>query len=268
MIESMKIATWNIAGIKARHDTLIKWLTLYKPDIVCLQEIKSIDENFPRSSISSLGYHIETHGQKGFNGVALLSRKTPDEVIRRLPGDDNDEQARYIEAVYSTNSGVIRVASLYLPNGNPVESDKYPFKLEWLKRLAVHTQKLLSYEEPFVLAGDYNVISAATDAKHPEQWVGDALYLPATRRAFWKIVNLGLTDSIRAVSDNPDYSFWDYQKGAWMNDNGIYIDHLLLSPEASDKLVSAHIQRDVRGWEKPSDHVPVCAQLSLEFSGK
>lgn len=261
----MKIATWNIAGIKARHETLIEWLKTFQPDIVCLQEVKSIDENFPRSFIESLGYHIETHGQKSFNGVALLSKKSPDEVLKGLPGDITDEQARYIEAVYSTTSGAFRLASLYLPNGNPVDSDKYPYKLNWMKRLHAHAKELLKYEEPLILAGDYNVIPADIDAKHPDNWRNDALYLPKTREAFQLIKNLGLTDAIRAVTNDPSYSFWDFQAGAWQKNNGIRIDHLLLSPEAANILKNAFVQSEIRGWEKPSDHTPVWIEIDLKF---
>lgn len=254
---SMKIATWNINGIKARLDNLLTWLKEFEPDIACLQEIKSVDDHFPRLEIESLGYHVETHGQKSFNGVALLSKKSPEEILRGLPGDDLDEQARFMEGVYSYNKGVIRVSSLYLPNGNPVDSEKYPYKLNWMRRLERFTKERLKLEEPFILAGDYNVISTARDAKTPEQWVGDALFLPQTRAAFQRIVHLGLSDAIRTVSDEPDYTFWDYQAGAWPKNNGIRIDHVLLSPEAADRLESAFIQKEVRSWEKPSDHVPV-----------
>lgn len=257
----MKIATWNVAGIKARHDTLVKWLGFYEPDIVCLQEIKTIDSDFPRGEIETLGYHIETHGQKSFNGVAILSKNNPDDVIRGLPGDDTDEQARYIEAVFSTETGVVRVASLYVPNGNPVDSSKFPYKLRWYERFYTHAASLLQLEEPLILAGDYNVISSAFDAKNPKQWIGDALYLPESRMSLWKITNLGFFDAVRATTDAPSYSFWDFQSGAWQKNNGIRIDHFLLSPEAADKLKNSCVQSDVRGWEKPSDHVPVCIEL-------
>ncbi|WP_273758831.1 exodeoxyribonuclease III [Bartonella sp. AU55XJBT] len=259
----MKIATWNIAGIKARHETLYQWLQQNQPDIVCLQEIKSIDENFPRDAIENLGYHIETHGQKSFNGVAILSKKTPDEVIRRLPGNNNDEQARYIEAVYSINKGVIRVASLYLPNGNPIESEKYSYKMEWMERLYAHAKSLLAYEEPLVLAGDYNVIPTPLDAKKPHEWDQDALFLRKTRKAFQRMLHLGLYDAIRNVTDTPSFSFWDFQARAWSKNNGIRIDHLLLSPEAVDHLMCAHSQTEVRGFSKPSDHVPVWIHLNI-----
>lgn len=257
----MKIATWNINGVKARLDNLLTWLKDYEPDIACLQEIKSVDDQFPRLEIEALGYHVETHGQKSFNGVALLSKKSPEEILRGLPGDDNDEQARFIEGVYSFGKNVIRVASLYLPNGNPPDTEKYPYKLNWMKRLESFAQERLKLEEPLLLAGDYNVIPTAFDAKTPKQWEGDALFLPETHTAFQRIINLGFTDAIRAVSNDPNYTFWDYQAGAWQKHNGIRIDHVLLSPEAADILESCMVQKDVRGWEKPSDHVPVWVHL-------
>ncbi|WP_438721453.1 exodeoxyribonuclease III [Bartonella rochalimae] len=258
----MKIATWNIAGIKARHETLCKWLKQNQPDVVCLQEIKSVDENFPRDTIENLGYHIETHGQKSFNGVAILSKTVPDEVILRLPGDNNDMQARYIETVYSTNTGSIRVASLYLPNGNPINSEKYLYKIEWMKRLYTHAKSLLAYEEPLILAGDYNVIPTPLDAKNPQEWSNDALFLPQIRHIFQCITHLGFYDAIRNVTDAPSFSFWDFQANAWKKNNGIRIDHLLLSPEAADQLICAYSQTEARGYQKPSDHVPIWIELN------
>ncbi|WP_336057107.1 exodeoxyribonuclease III [Nitratireductor sp. CH_MIT9313-5] len=263
----MKIATWNINGVKARIENLLHWLEEANVDIVCLQEIKSVDEGFPRERIEALGYHVETHGQKGFNGVAILSKLRFDEVNRRLPGDEEDEQARFIEGVFSTDQGVLRVVSLYLPNGNPVDSPKYPYKLGWMERLHRWTQERLSLEEPLVLAGDYNVIPEPEDAKNPQAWVNDALFLPQTREAFRRLVNLGLTDALRATTrEAGTYTFWDYQAGAWQKNNGIRIDHLLLSPEAADKLQAVEIAKHTRGWEKPSDHVPVVAELAMAQS--
>ena len=260
----MKIATWNINGVKARIDSLRQWLTDSSPDIVCLQEIKSVDENFPRLEIEALGYHVETHGQKGFNGVALLSKTKPDEVMRGLPGGDGmdgpvDEQSRYIEGVFSVPSGAIRVASIYLPNGNPADDPvKYPYKLAWMERLRKHAQACLELEEPLILAGDYNVIPEPHDCFDPAVWAMDALFLPQTRAAFRRLENLGLTDAVRATNDAIKlYSFWDYQAGAWQKNNGIRIDHLMLSPEAADRLKSTSIEKHTRAWEKPSDHVPV-----------
>lgn len=261
----MKIATWNINGIKARIDGLLAWLSQTQPDIVCLQEIKSVDAAFPGEAIEALGYNVATHGQKGFNGVALLSKRPFDEVIARLPGATDDEQARYLEATLSVEGRVLRVASLYLPNGNPAPGPKYSYKLDWMTRLTAHARELLAYEEPFVLAGDYNVIPTEDDVYDPEAWAEDALFLPQTRAAFQAFAHLGLTDAFRACSDRPhQYSFWDYQKGAWQKDNGIRIDHLMLSPQAADRLQRCSIDRFTRGWEKPSDHVPVWIELDVQ----
>ncbi len=254
----MKIATWNINGIKARHDVLIEWLKQSAPDIACLQEIKSVDENFPREAIESMGYAVETHGQKGFNGVAILSKLPFEEVNRRLPGDDEDEQARFIEGVFSTDSGPLRVISLYLPNGNPVDSPKFPYKLAWMDRLETWAKLQLELEEPFVLAGDYNIIPADEDCHDPAGWRGDALYRPESAARYRALLNLGLTESFRATTDEPNlYSFWDFQRGAWPRNHGIRIDHLLLSPEAANGLQTCQIDKYVRDWERPSDHVPV-----------
>ena len=261
----MKIVTWNINGVRARIDNLLAWLKDSQPDIVCLQEIKTVDEQFPRAEIEALGYNVETHGQKGFNGVALLSKLPFDEINRGLPGDDADEQARFIEGVFSTGQGALRVVSLYLPNGNPVGSEKFPYKLGWMERLEAWTKGRLALEEPLVLAGDYNVIPEPKDARHPEHWVHDALFQPQSRRALRRLEALGLTDAIRGVTDAGDvYTFWDYQAGAWQKNNGIRIDHLLLSPEAANLLRSATVEKHVRAWEKPSDHVPVAVELALE----
>lgn len=261
----MKIATWNINGVRARIGNLLHWLQESSPDIACLQEIKTVDEQFPRAEVEALGYHVETHGQKGFNGVALVSKLPFDEVNRGLPGDDGDEQARFIEGVFSTSKGALRVVSLYLPNGNPVGTEKFPYKLAWMQRLERWAAERLVFEEPLVLAGDYNVIPEWTDARRPEDWVNDALFQPETRQAFRRLNHLGFTEAIRAVSDSAGiYTFWDYQAGAWQKNNGIRIDHLLLSPEAANRLSSASIEKHVRAWEKPSDHVPVAVDLALE----
>ncbi|MBA8906549.1 exodeoxyribonuclease-3 [Aminobacter ciceronei] len=261
----MKIVTWNINGVRARIENLVHWLKESDPDIVCLQEIKTVDEGFPRFEIEALGYNVETHGQKGFNGVAILSKLRFDEVNRGLPGDDADEQARFIEGVFSTDKGVLRVVSLYLPNGNPVGTEKFPYKLSWMARLERWATQRLALEEALVLAGDYNVIPEAMDARNIELWLGDALYQPETRQAFRRLVNLGFTEAVRAVTDQPDvYTFWDYQAGAWQKNNGIRIDHLLLSPEAANRFASASIEKHVRAWEKPSDHVPVAIDLTLQ----
>ena len=253
----MRIATWNIAGIKARIEALLKWLAEEKPDIVVLQEIKTVDEGFPRLEIEALGYNIETHGQKSWNGVAILSLLPFDEVSRGLPGDDSDEQARLIEGVFSVETGAIRVCGIYLPNGNPVDSEKFPYKLSWMRRLESYVEGRLALEEPFVLLGDFNIIPGPIDAHDPEAWWGDALYRPESQERWRALLNLGLTDALRATTSEPSYTFWDFQAGAWRRNAGIRIDHLLLSPQAADRLDAVVVHKDVRGWDKPSDHVPV-----------
>ncbi|MEP0320650.1 exodeoxyribonuclease III [Bauldia litoralis] len=260
----MRIATWNINGVRARIDGAVAWVRDAAPDVLCFQEIKSADEAFPREAFEDLGYNVETHGQKGFNGVAILSKLPIDEISRGLPGDDEDVQARFIEAVFSVKGGAIRVASLYLPNGNPIGSEKLAYKYAWMDRLEAYAKAHLAAEETFVMAGDYNVIPEPEDARHPENWRDDALFQPETRQRFRRLLNLGLTDAFRACTTEPGhYSFWDYQAGAWQRNNGIRIDHHLLSPPAADRLVSAMIDKRTRGWEKPSDHVPVVIELDV-----
>ncbi len=260
----MRVATWNVNSIRQRLDHLLAWLQERSPDVVCLQEIKCTDDAFPREPIEALGYNVVTHGQKTFNGVALLSRLPFDETSQGLAGDDSDDHARFLEGIVSLKKGALRLACLYLPNGNPANTDKYPYKLNWMKRLLDFTVERLKAEEPLILAGDFNVIPAPSDVHDPALWVNDALFLPQTRERFQALLNLGLTDAIRAVSDEPGrYTFWDYQAGAWQKNNGIRIDHMLLSPQASDRLITAGIDRHVRTWEKPSDHVPVWVDLDL-----
>jgi exodeoxyribonuclease-3 len=260
----MRVATWNVNSIRQRLDSLSAWLTERQPDIVCLQEIKCTDEAFPREMFEARGYNVAVHGQKTWNGVALLSKLPFDEVAPGLMGDGGDVQARFLEALVSTQSGVLRVVSLYLPNGNG-GAEKYSYKLKWMERLAVFLHQRLKLEEPLVLAGDFNVIPTPNDAKRPQAWVNDALFLPPTRERFRALINLGLTDAIRAVSDAGDlFTFWDYQAGAYQKDDGIRIDHLLLSPQATDRLVDAGIDRHVRGWDRPSDHVPVFVDLDIQ----
>jgi exodeoxyribonuclease-3 len=260
----MHIATWNVNSIRQRLPSLLAWLKERKPDIVCLQETKCLDEAFPRLEIESEGYNVAMHGQKTFNGVAILSKAPFDEVTPGLPGGEDDDHARFLEAVVSTNAGALRVASIYLPNGNPPDTEKYSYKIKWMDRLMRYAEAHLALEEPLVLAGDYNVIPMPIDAKRPEAWTNDALFLPRTRERFRALCNLGLTDAIRAGSDLGDlYTFWDYQAGAWPKNDGIRIDHLLLSPQAADRLAGARIDRHVRAWEKPSDHVPVVIELAI-----
>lgn len=260
----MQIATWNINGVKARLETAIAWLNEARPDVACLQEIKSVDENFPRTAFEDAGYNVVTHGQKGFNGVAILSLKPVEFVARRLPGDEADEQARYLEAVVSGDHTVCRVGCLYLPNGNPVDTDKYPYKLAWMDRLIAHAKVTLALEEPFVLAGDYNVIPQARDAARPENWTEDALFRLETRDKFRELTALGFTDAVRSFDQSDGvYTFWDYQAGAWQKNNGIRIDHMLLSAQATDRAIGCRIDKHVRSWEKPSDHVPVIVELDI-----
>ena len=260
----MRIATWNVNSIKQRIDNLTAWLAERTPDIVCLQETKCVDEAFPREPLEALGYNVAVHGQKTFNGVAILSKHKFDEVIPRLPGDHQDDHARFIEATVSTARGVLRVASLYLPNGNPPNTDKYTYKIRWMERLFKYAHERLQLEEPLIMAGDYNVIPTTSDVYNPKVWESDALFLPQTREKFRTLTNLGLTDAIRAVSDDRGlYTFWDYQAGAWQKNWGIRIDHLLLSPQAADRLTAAGIDKPVRGLPDPSDHVPVWCELDL-----
>jgi exodeoxyribonuclease III len=264
-VKPVRIATWNVNSIKQRLDSAVTWLAERKPDIVCLQETKCVDDAFPREAFEALGYNVAIHGQKAFNGVALLSKFSFDEVNNGLPGDHTDDHARFIEAVVSTAKGALRVASIYLPNGNPPDTEKYSYKMGWMKRLFAYARERLTLGEPLILAGDYNVIPSASDARNPQAWLGDALFLPRTRSEFRALMNLGLTDAVRATSDESGlYTFWDYQAGAWQKNNGIRIDHLLLSPEAADRLTGVGIDRHVRTWEKPSDHVPVWLDLAIE----
>jgi exodeoxyribonuclease-3 len=257
----MRIATWNINSIKVRQQAVLDWLAAGHADVLCLQEIKCETAAFPTEAFEELGFACAVSGQKSYNGVALLSKMGLDDVSVGLPGDAEDTQARYVEA---TVQGV-RIASLYLPNGNPPNDPaKYDYKLAWMARLEHRARALLARDEPFVLAGDYNVIPAPEDCWDVNEWVGDALYMLPTRQAFRRIVHLGLTDAFRAV--HPDragaFSFWDYQKGRWHRGEGIRIDHLLLSPAAADRLTDAGIDKEPRGREKASDHTPVWCELA------
>jgi exodeoxyribonuclease-3 len=257
----MKIATFNINGIKARVNALGDWLDEAQPDVALLQEIKSVDEGFPAELFEDRGYNVATHGQKGFNGVAILSKLPLEDVSRGLPGDESDEQARWIEATV-VGRRAVRLCGLYLPNGNPAPGPKYDYKLAWMERLRARAAALLAEETPAVMAGDYNVIPQPEDAARPEAWTKDALFLPETREAFRRVLNLGFTDAFRARVQGPGhYSFWDYQAGSWQRNNGIRIDHLLLTPQAADLMTGVGIDKEVRGREKPSDHVPVWVEL-------
>ena len=258
----MKITTWNINGIRARIEGALAYVREAKPDVLCFQEIKTVDEGFPTDAFVDLGYRVETHGQKGFNGVALLSLHPLEDVVRGLPGDEADVQSRYIEATVTSGNLSVRVASIYLPNGNPIGTEKFPYKLGWMARLDTHARRLLDTEMPVVLAGDFNVIPEPMDAKRPAAWVNDALFQPESRAAFRSLENLGYLDAVRACHPEAGhYTFWDYQAGAWQKDDGIRIDFQLLSPQAADRLTASGIDRFTRSWEKPSDHAPVWVTL-------
>ena len=256
----MKIATFNVNSVKARLPRVLEWLDEFSPDIALLQEIKTVSENFPALEIEDRGYQTAVHGQKSYNGVAILSKHPIEDVVMGLPGDESDDQARYIEA---TISG-LRVASIYLPNGNPVDTEKFSYKLSWMDRLVDHVQNtLLPSEQPFVLGGDYNVVPHDDDVYDPKGWANDALCRQESRTRFRTILNLGLTEAWRALhTEVGAYSFWDYQAGRWPRNEGVRIDHLLLSPAAADRLVACEIDREPRKRERPSDHTPVWCELS------
>ena len=261
----MRIASFNINGVKARIETLLGWLERSAPDVAILQEIKSVDEAFPRDPVERLGYQVETHGQKGFNGVAILSKLPLEDIARGLPAGpagEVDEQARWIEATV-IGAQAVRVCGLYLPNGNPAPGPKYDYKLGWMARLAARAEALREGEMPVVMAGDYNVIPQDEDAARPEAWRKDALALPDSRAAFRTILNRGWADAFRLrVAGGGHYSFWDYQAGAWDRNDGIRIDHALLSPQAADLLTEVWIEREMRAGERPSDHVPIWVELA------
>jgi len=263
----MRIATWNVNSVNARLPTVLAWLESAAPDVACFQEIKCVDEKFPREAFESLGYNVETHGQKTYNGVALLSKYPIGDVRRGLPGVDTSgveaegEQARYIEAVIEAPRPV-RVASIYLPNGNPVGTAKFDYKLSWFSRLHAHATDLLALEEPTLLCGDYNVIPTPEDARDPAAWVNDALFQPQSRAALRALRHLGYADAGELGGQPPGtFTFWDYQAGAWQRDLGIRIDFGLLSPQATDRFRSVETHRDARDMDKPSDHVPVVVEL-------
>ncbi|WP_409560448.1 exodeoxyribonuclease III [Hyphomicrobium sp. MC8b] len=259
----MIIATWNINGVKARLEAALTYLRNHAPDVVCLQEIKSVDDGFPAQAFQDIGYNVATNGQKGFNGVAILSKTPLEDVVRGLPGDDSDQHSRWIEASVALGPKMVRVVSLYLPNGNPIGTEKFAYKLAWMKRMQARAKALLAEEMPLILAGDFNVIPEPEDAKRPQAWANDALFQPESRAAWRALVNLGFTDATRACHPGPGvYTFWDYQAGAFQKDDGIRIDHMLLSSQAADLLRSSGIDRETRAQEKPSDHVPVWVKLA------
>ena len=266
----VRIASWNVNSIKAHITNVLTWLRAAKPDVVLLQEIKTTDDAFPRLEIEDLGYNLAIVGQKTYNGVAILSKHPLTMELSALPDGDGDSHARYVEGLVEVPRGggsgheIVRVASIYLPNGNPANTDKFPYKLAWMDRLRARAQALLELEEPLVLGGDYNVCPTDADVYDPEGWRGDALCRPESRNKFRSLLHLGFTDAFRALHAEPHmYTFWDYQGGAWQRDEGLRIDHLLLSPQAADRLQAAGIDREPRGGDKPSDHTPVWCELAV-----
>ncbi len=259
----MKIATWNVNSVRARLPNILSWLDDETPDVALLQETKTQDDAFPRDAIEDRGYCCTVVGQKSYNGVAILSKYPVDDVRTSLPGDDTDTQARYVEAWIDAPDGGIRAASLYLPNGNPVDSDKFPYKLHWMTRLTDHAASLLEAEEAVVLGGDYNVIPAPEDVYDPAAWADDALFRLETRRRFRSLLHLGYTEAFRSLHREAGrYSFWDYQGRAFESDRGLRIDHILLSPQAADRLAACDIDVKPRGRPKASDHTPVWCELT------
>ena len=259
----MKIASYNINGIKARTNALITWLREAQPDVALLQEIKSVSENFPSDLFKDLGYNVAVNGQKSFNGVAILSKLPIEDIVTRLPGDSEDDQARWLEVTIVGNQA-IRMCNLYLPNGNPTPGPKYDYKISWMRRLYKKAKELIHSEIPAFMAGDYNIIPQAKDAANIGAWEQDALFLPESRAEFRKILNLGFTDAFRAQHNSSGhYSFWDYQAGAWDRDDGIRIDHFLLTPQCADLLKNCQIDKHIRSREKPSDHVPIWIELDV-----
>lgn len=257
----VKVASWNVNSIKARLPHVLDWLKTAAPDVLVLQEIKCLEENFPRLEIEEAGYQAAVVGQKTYNGVALLSRHEIKVTAERLPGDRSDDQARYVEA----QTAGLRVGGLYLPNGNPVASEKFPYKLSWMERLIEHAEALLASEEKVLLLGDYNVIPEPGDCYDPRAWEGDALFRRESRAAFRALLHLGFSDAFRTLHPRAEraFTFWDYQGGAWDQDHGIRIDHILLSPQAADVLSACEIDKDPRGKAKASDHTPIWCELEV-----
>jgi exodeoxyribonuclease III len=255
----MKIATFNVNGVNGRLPVLLRWLDESKPDIVCLQELKAPQEKFPETAIRKAGYGAVWHGQKSWNGVAILARgREPVETKRGLPGDPDDAHSRYVEAMI----GKYVVGCLYLPNGNPAPGPKFDYKLRWFERLIAYGSELLTLDAPVILAGDYNVMPTDLDVYKPERWLDDALFRPEVREAFHRLIAQGWTDAVRALHPGEQiYTFWDYFRNAWARNAGLRIDHLLLNPAIAGRLLAAGVDRQVRGWEKASDHAPTWIEL-------
>ena len=263
IVNIVKIASWNVNSVRSRIGNILDWIKLEKPDILCLQETKVVDNDFPLSPFEEIGYNVKIHGQKSYNGVATLSKFLVEETFQGIPNYD-DDQARYIETVHSSDLGMIRISNIYLPNGNPAPGPKYDYKLNWMKKLKNHLSETLLNEEIFIVLGDFNVIPGDRDCYDPLGWEGDALTRPETRKAFRRLAYSGYCDALRARHpDDVIYTYWDYQAGAWQRDNGVRIDHLMLSPEATDRLVEVGVDKAPRGLEKPSDHTPIWCELDI-----
>ena len=260
-VNMVKIASWNVNSVRSRISNILDWLKLESPDILCLQETKVVDKDFPISPFEEMGYNVQIHGQKSYNGVAVLSKYLIEETYKGIP-NYSDEQARYIETVHSTDIGMVRLANIYLPNGNPAPGPKYDYKLEWMRKLKLHLKETLLNEEIFIVLGDFNVIPEEEDVHNPEAWKDDALFKIETKKAYREILSLGFLDSFRQFNNEPgNYTFWDYQRGAWQRNNGIRIDHILTSPLAADKMKNVYIDKTVRDKDKPSDHVPILIEI-------
>ena len=258
MSQSLTLVSWNVNSIKARLDHVKRFISQNKPDILMLQELKGVD--FPADDFVALGYESQAVTQKSYNGVAILSAHPVERIHNALPGDDSDTQARYLEC---TIAG-LRVINIYLPNGNPVDTDseKFPYKLAWMDRLIARVKELRAQAIPFVIGGDFNIIPQDKDCYDPKVWVGDALFHEDSLKRFKTLLNLGLNDAFRICDSSAEkYSFWDYQKGAWQRNNGIRIDHFLTSPQVSDRMIDCVIDKEPRGWDRPSDHTPIVLRV-------
>lgn len=255
----MKIVSWNVNSIKARREHVLRYLAEEQPDVLMIQELKGLE--FPHEEFSAAGYHVHTVPQKAYNGVAMISKHPLAVLSERLDGEDADEQARFLEAEVNG----VRLINIYLPNGNPTPGEKYDYKLRWMKRLKTRLKTLIEKDISFIIGGDFNVIPEEKDCKNPKDWINDALFRIETRKAFRSLLNLGLTDAFRAfTSQSGAYTFWDYQAGAWQKNNGIRIDHFLLSPTYADRLKTCRINKTPRGWDSPSDHTPIEIEIAAQ----
>jgi len=257
----IKIVSWNVNSVRVRLPHLLELIDSVKPDVILLQETKTEDQTFPKEDLQDKGYEVIISGQKSYNGVAIPSKLPIELIADKLPGNDNDLQKRYLEAKILIDNP-ITVSTIYLPNGNPVDTDKFPYKLEWMDRLYNHVETKVKNCETFLLGGDFNIIPTPEDAVDISKWYKDALHHPESIKRFRKLLNLGLTDSLKTFNSKPyEFTYWDYSRGSWEKDNGLRIDHLLASPFAADRLVDCQIEKKFRALERPSDHVPIWCQI-------